>query len=223
VLLFNVDTSAMGLKGDDPKLPATLKEVEQKVKAIPGVQAASFAFFTFHQGFWTSRAFTREPGAPEGESRVIRNNIVGPDFFAAMGLPLVLGRGFGAQDTEKSQPVAVISESMAKRFFPNSSPLGKRFGISGPNSTEQIEVIGVVKDAKYGTLKEEFSPIAFYPHAQKPDAFSNFVVRFSGPSAAVVPQIRQTISQVDRNLPIDDVVTLSDCLRCCWRASDCTA
>ena len=210
VLLFQVDTSAMGLKGDDPKLPATLNEVEQKVKAVPGVQAASFAFFTFNQGFWTSRAFTREPGLPEGESRTVRNNIVGPDFFAAMGLPIVLGRGFGPQDTAKSQQVAVISESMAMRFFPNGSPLGKRFGIAGPNSTEQIEVIGVVKDAKYGTLKEEFRPIAFYPHAQKPDAFGNFVVRFSGSAGAVVPQIRQTIAQVNRNLPIDDVVSLTD-------------
>ncbi len=86
---------------------------------------------------------------PEGQSRSIRNNIVGPDFFAAMGIPVVQGRSFGPQDTENSQKVAVISESMAQRFFPNGSPVGKRFGIDGPNSTEAIEVIGVVKDAKF--------------------------------------------------------------------------
>jgi predicted permease len=210
VLLFQVDTSATGLKGDDPKTPALLNEVEQKVKAIPGVQAASFAFITFHQGFWTTPAYTREANSLEGVSRTLRNNIVGPDFFTVMGLPLVLGRGFGPQDTEKSQPVAVISESMAKRFFPSGSPVGKRFGINGPNSTEQIEVIGVVKDAKYGTLKEPFWPMAFYPYTQKPDVLGNLVVRFSGSAGAVVPQIRQTIRQVDRNLPIDDVVTLSE-------------
>src|SRR5688572_393350 len=140
VLLLQVDTSATGFKGDDPKLPALLNEVEQKVKAVPGVQAASFAFVTFHQGFWTTRAFTREPGLAEGESRTVRNNVVGPDFFTVMGLPVVLGRSFGPQDTAKSQKVSVISESMAKRFFPNGSPLGKRFGINGPDSTEQIEV-----------------------------------------------------------------------------------
>jgi hypothetical protein len=71
--------------------------------------------------------------------REIRNNIVGPDFFAAMGIPLVMGRGFGPQDTISSQKVAVISESMAQRFFPNGSPLGKRFGIEGPDSTEALE------------------------------------------------------------------------------------
>jgi predicted permease len=209
-MLFKVDTSATGYKEKDPKLPALLRDVEDKVKAIPGVQAASFAFFTFHQGVWTSPAYTREQPDIPPANRSIRNNIVGPDFFAAMGIPLVQGRGFGAQDTVSSQKVAVISEAMAQRFFPNGSPVGKRFGIDGPNSTEAIEVIGVAKDAKFGSLTEEAKPIAFYPHAQLPDVLGNLVVRFSGPSSAVVPQVRETIKQINRNLPVDDVVSLSD-------------
>jgi predicted permease len=209
-MLFKVDTSATGLKGSDPKLPALLSEVEDKVKAVPGVQAASFAFYTFHQGMWTGPAYTREQPDMTPALREIRNNIVGPDFFAAMGIPLVMGRGFGPQDTISSQKVAVISESMAQRFFPNGSPLGKRFGIEGPDSTEALEVIGVVKDAKFGKLTEDVEPIAFYPHSQSPDVLGNLVVRFSGPASAVVPQVRQTIQQINRNLPIDDVVSLSD-------------
>ena len=210
VLLLQVDTSATGLKDDNPKLPALLKEVEEKVKAVPGVQAASFAFITFNQGFWTGPAFTREPGGPEGPNRVVRHNVVGSDFFAAMGLPLVAGRTFGPQDTTTSQTVAVISESMAQKFFPNGSPLGRRFGINGPESSEKIEVVGVVRDAKYGSLTERIRPMAFYSHAQQPGPLANLVVRYSGAAGSVVPQIRQTIRQVDRNLPIDDVVTLSD-------------
>ena len=210
VLLLQVDTSATGLKDDNPKLPVLLREVEEKVKAVPGVQAASFAFITFNQGFWTGPAFTHEPGAPEGPNRVVRHNVVGPDFFAVMGLPLVAGRTFGPQDTHTSQTVAVISESMAQRFFPNGSPLGKRFGINGPQSSEKIEVVGVVRDAKYGSLTESIRPMAYYSHAQQPGALGNLVVRYSGAAGSVVPQIRQTIRQVDRNLPIDDVVTLSD-------------
>jgi predicted permease len=209
VMLLQVDTSATGYNGDDPRLPGLLREVEDKVRAIPGVQAASFAFFTFNQGFWTSIAHTHEPNSLEGEARAVRNNIVGPDFFTAMGLPFVMGRGFGPQDTDKSQKVAVITESMAQRFFPNGSPLGKRFGI-GRGSTDDIEVIGVVKDAKYGSLTEQFRPMAFYPYWQRPEVLSNLVVRFSGPASSVVPQIRQTIKQINRNLPVDDVVSLSD-------------
>ena len=209
-VLFRVDTSTTGYKDNDPKLTALMTEVEDKVRAIPNVQAASFAFITFGQGFWTSPAFTREVDIPEGQSRSVRNNTVGNDFFAAMGLPLVLGRGFGPQDTNTSQKVAVVSESMVQRFFPNGSPLGKRFGINGPDSRDEIEVIGVVKDAKYGTLTEKVRPMAFYPHSQLPGALGNLMVRFSGPSSAVVPQVRQTITQINRNLPIDDVVSLSD-------------
>ena len=209
-LLFRIDTSTAGLKNGDPQLAALMREVEDKTRAIPNVQAASFAFITFNQGFWTTPAYTREVDIPEGQSRTVRNNIVGGDYFAAMGLPLVQGRNFGPQDTRESQKVAVVSESMVKKFFPNGSPLGKRFGVNGPESTERIEVIGVVKDAKYGSLQEEFRPMAYYPHAQLPDALGNLVVRVSGPESAVVPQIRETIKQINRNLPIDDVVSLSD-------------
>jgi predicted permease len=209
-VLFRVDTSTTGYKDGDPKLGALMTEVEDKVRAIPNVQAASFAFITFGQGFWTSPAFTREVDIPEGQSRTLRNNVVGNDFFTAMGLPLVLGRGFGPQDSNTSQKVAVVSESMAQRFFPNGSPLGKRFGINGPESKDEIEVIGVVKDAKYGSLTEKIRPMAFYPHSQLLGSLGNLMVRFSGPSSAVVPQVRQTISQINRNLPVDDVVSLSD-------------
>jgi len=208
--LFKIDTSATGLKGDDPKLPLLLSEVEGKVKQIPGVQAASFAFIVFNQGFWTGAAYTREDNIPEGQNRSLRNNIVGSDFFVAMGIPFVQGRGFGPQDIKSSQKVAVVTEAMVQKFFPTGNPIGKRFGIEGRESAETIEVIGVVKDAKYGNLKEPFRPMAFYPYTQVPDVLGNFVVRFSGPSSAVVPQVRETIKQINRNLPVDDVVSLSD-------------
>jgi ABC-type antimicrobial peptide transport system permease subunit len=174
VMMFQVDISSAGYKSDDPKLPALMQEVEEKVKAVPGVQSAAFAFIVFNQGFWTTRAHSHGDNIPEGQSRTLRNN-------------------------------------MAKKFFPSGSPVGQRFGIGPPTSPEDIEVIGVVKDAKYGNLKEEFRPMAFYPYTQvPPDVLNNFLVRFSGPESAVVPQVRQTIKQINRNLPVDDVVSLSD-------------
>jgi len=209
-MLFQVDTSATGYASEDPRLPRLLREIEDRVRAVPGVQAVSFGSFIFNQGLWSGPAYTREQNSLTDDSREVRYNLVGPDFFTAMGVPLVQGRGFGPQDTDKSQKVAVITESMAQRFFPNTSPVGKRFGTDGPESSEQIEVIGVVKNAKFGTLTEEFAPMAFYPHSQQPNLLLNLVVRFSGPASAIVPQVRQTIKQIDRNLPVDDVVSLSD-------------
>jgi predicted lysophospholipase L1 biosynthesis ABC-type transport system permease subunit len=90
------------------------------------------------------------------------------------------------------------------------SPLGKRFGLDGPNSADQIEVVGVVSDAKYGSLTEQFHPMAYYSHTQRPQPLSNFVVRFTGVPEAVVPPLRQAIKQVNHNLPVDEVVALSD-------------
>ena len=207
-LLFRVDTATTGYK--DAQLATMLREVEEKVKAVPGVQAASFSFFIFNQGGWTSPVFTRDQTFAEGQSQNVRQNLVGQDYFTTMGIPLILGRGFGPQDTDKSQRVAVISEMMAQRFFPDSSPLGRRFGTSGPESREQIEIIGVVKDANYESLTEPLRPMAYYPHAQRPRPLDSFVVRFSGAPDVAIPQVRQAIRQVNPNLPIDEVVSLSE-------------
>ena len=209
VMLFDTDSSTVGYKRDDPRLLAMLNDVQTNVRRVPGVTAAAYSFFVFNQGVWTSLAFTSEPNQPEGRNK-IRNNVVGSEFFEAMGLPITLGRGFGSQDTAQSQKVAVISEAMAQRFFPNVSPLGKRFGVEGPESLNSTEIVGVVKDAKNGSVNEEFRPMAYYPLAQRPDAFGNFVVRFSGSPTSIVPQVRAAIKQVNPNLPIDEVVSLSD-------------
>jgi predicted permease len=206
VMLFQVDTATTGFKG--AQFAPLLREVEEKVKAVPGVQAASFSSYIFNQGQWTSRVFTGGPDQPEGQ-RSVRQNVVGPDYFTTMGIPLVSGRGFGPQDTDNSQKVAVISEAMAQRFFPNGSPLGRRFGTYGRELGE-FEIVGVVKDAKYGNVTEQLRPMAYYPHVQRPQSLDNFVVRFSGAPAAFVPQVRRAIQEVNRNLPIDEVVGLSD-------------
>ncbi len=207
VWLFRLDTTATGYKVE--QMAPLLREVEEQVKAVPGVQAASFAFMSFNQGQWTSAIATREPTPPEGQNRVVRNNVVGKDYFATLGIALVLGRNFNAQDTEKTQPVAVISEVMAERFFPDRSPLGQRFGRT-LEKPDQFEIIGVVKDAKYGSLTEQPRPMAYYFYEQQGEVLNNFIVRFSGAPEALIPQVRRTIQEVNRNLPVDDVVSMSD-------------
>jgi len=207
VMLFYVDATTTGYKG--AQLNALLREVEERVKTTPGVQAASFSAYFFNQGAWTSSIFTRDQNLPEGQSRDVSNKFVGHEYFTTMGILLLQGRVFGPQDTDKSQQVAVISEAAARRFFPNSSPLGKRFGRVAENNG-QFEIIGVVKDAKDMSLTEEWRPIAYYPYSQGSEPMSNLVVRYSGAPEAVVRQARQAIREVNRNLPIDGVVSLSE-------------
>lgn len=207
VMLFRTDVAATGYKVE--QFAPLVREVEEKVKAVPGVQASSFSFMLISQGQWTSAVSTREPIQLEESKRVVRNNVVGKGYFTTMGIPLILGRNFSAQDTEKSQKVAVISEAMAERLFPNSSPLGKHFGRTA-ETPDQFEIIGVVKDAKYGSLTEQPRPMAYYFYEQQGEILNNFVVRFSGAPDAVLPQVREAIRQVNPNLPVDEVVSLSD-------------
>jgi len=207
VMLFYVDTTTTDYKG--AQLNALLREVEERVKAKPGVQAVSFSAYFFNQGAWTSSMFTRDQNLPERQSGLVSNKAVGQDYFTTMGIRLLQGRVFGPQDTEKSQQVAVISETTAQRFFPNSSPIGRRFGRL-PERSEQFEIIGVVKDAKDMSLTEEWRPIAYFPYSQSGEPMSNLVVRYSGSPEAVIQQARQAIREVNRNLPIDGVVSLSE-------------
>ena len=206
VVLFQLYTFMLGY--EYAQYAPLLREIEEKVKAVPGVQAASFSSFVFNQGQWTSRIFTGGPDQPEGQ-RSARQNLVGPDYFTTLGIPLIAGRGFGPQDTDKSPKVAVISEALARRFFPDGSPLGKRFGTYG-RPPDEFEIVGVVKDAKYVAVTEQWRPMVYYPHAQNPQPVENFVVRFAGAPAAGIPQVRRAIQEVNRNLPIDEVVSLSD-------------
>lgn len=209
VLLFQIDSDSIGYK-EDSRLVKLYKDAEEKVSLIPGVRAASFSMFAFNQGGWTSPASTRGDSSSAHTEQRVRHNSVGPDFFSAMGLPLLGGRSFGAQDTETSPKVAVISEALANRLFPGASPLGKRFGRGGPEHSGDIEVVGVVKDAKYEDLMEQQRAMAYYPYTQSIQYLSNFEVNFSGEAGAIAAETRRAIKEVNRDLPIVEVVRMSE-------------
>jgi predicted permease len=208
VVLFQIDTDSIGYK-TDARLAKLYRDVEEKVSLIPGVNAASFSMFAFNQGGWNAPASTRRDSA-NTHTEQIRNNSVGLDFFSAMGLPLLAGRAFGEQDTESSPKVAVISDVLARRLFPNEPPLGKRFGLGGAEHSDDIEVIGVVTDAKYGNLMEEPQPMAYYPYSQSIGFLNNFEVNFSGQPGAIISETRRAIKEVNRDIPIGEAVLMSE-------------
>jgi predicted permease len=211
VLLLQLATDSVGFKQDDPLFANLYREVEEKVNAIPGVRAASFSLFSFNQGAVTIPISVKGAASPISGNPVILNNVVGPDFFTAMNLPLILGRPFGPRDTKTSPKVAVISEEMARRFFPQESPLGKRYRLGPSEDADEIEVIGVVKDAKYRSLYESPQPMAYYPYSQQTFVpLGNFEVSFSGESGGIVAAVRRAIKEVNRNLPIAEVTMFSE-------------
>jgi predicted permease len=205
--LFQIDSATSGYKG--AQLSNLLVEVEDRVRRIPGVEAAAFSFVTFNQGGWHSPIFTADQTPPEGDAMVVRQNTVGDDYFKAMGIPLVSGRTFTRLDTEQPQKAAVVSETLAQRFYPNTSAVGKHFGKSGDKRGE-FEIIGVVKDVKYQGLRERPRPMVYYSMKQVPEPLSNFILRVPGDPQTVIPVVRRTLREVNTNLPVDDVVSMEE-------------
>ncbi len=132
VLMFAMDATGANLPQETPEQFHSVQlqeQIEQRVRALPGVQSDSFSMFTFNQGEWSNDAvFQGVARTPENSRDVLFNN-VGNGFFQTMGLTLKEGRGFTPQDTQHSVPVAVINETMARRFFPDR-PVGEAIGHS---------------------------------------------------------------------------------------------
>jgi len=168
--------------------------------------------FTFDQGAWSEDGWTEEESPEAKSDREILYNKVGTGFFSTMGLPLVAGRTFGPEDTLNSPKVAVINETMARRFFPSESPLGRRFRLGGPDAKPENDklVIGVVKDAKYMALRERPWPAAYLPFSQAVGYLWDFEVRFTGDAQSTVAAVRQAIREVDPRLPVSGVGTLAE-------------
>ena len=121
VLNFDLDEYADGYL-PDARLASTMEEIEDRVRSLPGVRAAGFAMFTFNQGQWSDSVVVEGiPRTPENSAEVLMNR-VSAGFLDAMGLPILVGRPFGPADNAHSPKVALINETMARRFFPGSLP-----------------------------------------------------------------------------------------------------
>ncbi|UWZ82386.1 ABC transporter permease [Occallatibacter riparius] len=215
-LVFSLDSSTANLPHKTPDEIRSVRlqeQIESRVQTIPGVQADSFAFFTFNQGGWSDQVlFQGVTRTPHNGEDVFFNN-VGNGFFSAMGIPLVAGRTFTANDTQTSPKVAVINETMARRFFPDGWAIGKRFAIGeAPDHPGEIEVIGIVKDAKYTALNEGTLMGAYFPCTQQVGFYGNFVVRYA-PGAnrsEIISRTRAAVAQINPNILLNSVTSLEE-------------
>jgi predicted permease len=213
VLMCSIDSIGAGYK-EDAHLESMMQRLEERVNALPGVRGSSFAFTVFNQGGWTTHVVV--PGrAPNEHDPDVDHNIVGSRYFDAMGLPIVLGRGFLTEDSLGSKRVAVINETMARTYFAGASPLGRTFTVNVGDGTPQIpewqniEIVGVVKNAKYMDLDERPMPAVLYPHSQHVGYRYYFITRYTGDKEAVSRAITQIASDIDPSLPLGEFTTLA--------------
>ncbi|MGH9656655.1 MAG: FtsX-like permease family protein, partial [Bryobacteraceae bacterium] len=146
------------------------------------------------------------PPLPPGKSSTADYATVSPDYFRVMRIPLLRGRLFAEQDSPSNPKVAIIGETLARRYFPNQDPIGRqmRFGFP-PNSNVSREIVGVVGDVRDVTLNKKPGPMMYVPFAQAPLYGGEVVVRTSLGASSVAASIRQVVHSIDKALPVTDV------------------
>jgi putative ABC transport system permease protein len=155
----------------------------------------------------TSFLIEGRPQPPPNQEPVAWYNSVSPDYFRAMEMPIIHGRSFTQLDNEKSPLVVIISETMARRYWPNEDPLGQKIG-RGPDRWR--EIVGIVKDVKHFGLDANTPPTMYFPMQQVPARAMNLVVRTSGDPLSLAPALRTQVWTGDRNLAIAGLGTMSD-------------
>ena len=205
LLLARLDPSRSGY--DSEQAVSVYERITEKLQVIPGVRAVSLSRFAFLNGStWVSTLHV------EGQDRVDGFNshmmTVAPNFFEAMGIPLLAGHTFEAQDGRDAPPVVVINSTAARELFGSDNPLGRRVGFS-PEERSEFQVIGVVQDVKYNSVRDVAPPTTYRSTVQSPLSNATFVIRTAGPPSALTAAVHDAVQQVDPRLPLMDVRTQS--------------
>jgi predicted permease len=217
LLSFGVDPALNGY--DAGKARQFAKSLLERLKTTPGVEGAGFATQRLLEGSQWNSSITIEGYQPKpDENVVVWNNAVSPGYFHAMGIPLLAGRDFTDRD-ERTTPaaegtpdfrVAIANERFAKHYFGTSNPIGRRVGFGAdPNTPTPIEIIGVVRDAKYTDVRDEVQKQLFYPYLEgsRPGGFTVYL-RTRRPAVEMFAAARRTVQQLDPNMPVHATRTL---------------
>jgi predicted permease len=211
LLLFTVEPGLIGYKNE--RLASLYQQASERIESVPGVRSVTFSRVPLLSGGESDRDVYL-PGtqpAPDGKvasSGDVYIHQVRENFLPAMEIPLLAGRGLAPHDDAHAPKVAVVNETFARLFFRGENPVGKRFGF-GPETANDIEVVGLARDAKYASPREETHPTVYLPWQQELNAVRTvtFEVRATGDPKASVNAIRQAVGEVDSNLPLKDIRT----------------
>ena len=213
----NILTLAISLPGskykEDPQLISFYQQALERIKSLPTVGDAAVTLALPSQGAaWTSD-FSIEGRAPEDYGKEVRHNVVSSDYFRTMKVPLAGGRLFTDYDDKDHPMVVVINEALARGFFSNEDPIGKRLKFSKPEVEDDwITIVGVVKNEKLEGLAAEVKPEVYQSFLQTANNSANFVVRTTTDPRALTTAVRTEISAIDKDIPIFNVKTMKEVL-----------
>ncbi|MBP1634217.1 MAG: hypothetical protein H6Q10_791 [Acidobacteria bacterium] len=203
ITTFSVDPALSGYTRER-SIPF-YQQLRERLRAVPGVISVSLAAITPLTGdLYMATVKVDGYRVKEGEHVNVEFNMVGPDYFKTLGIPLVAGRDFGEADTSAAPRVAIVNEKMARYFWGDESPIGRRFGMGRDRPTD-IEVVGVVRDGKQASLKDDVARVAYIPYTQDEElgALTGFVRSAGGELTA--DTLRQAVRRIDGGVPVFDV------------------
>ena len=199
----------LGLHGYNPDRAGQFQQqLLEKARTLPGVEAATLGTFVPFALYSSLNVAVPEGKTVHGlqDMTVTPYGRVAPDFVQAMGMTLLRGRGFSAQDKTGAPLVAIINEEMAAQFWPGQDPLGKRCYVGGPPA---LEVVGVVRNGRYMMVGEASSPFILQPLAQSYDlAPLTLYLRTQSDLAGLVPDVRKLVQELDPALPLYNIETM---------------
>lgn len=209
----NALTMRLDLFGARYRQPAQLvnfyQELLQRVRALPGVEAAGFAQAIPGQGYYTDDGFAivEHPPLPKDQAQFAMNRWADPGFFAAMRIPMLRGHTFDEIRILNGADQAVINAAFARQYFPNEDPLGKHMVLGG----RTYEVVGIVGDTR-PSLAEDMQPIQYYPLFTGMQNNGTLVIRSSHDVDQLALPVQKIVQSMDRDLPVSDVLTMDQLL-----------
>jgi predicted permease len=194
---------------NESRMTALFQQMTDRLRAVAGVRSVALSNMPLLSGGVNSTSIfvagrTYAPGRNNDNN--INRLVVSPGFFETMEMPLRTGRGFTERDNQSATKVVVINEAAVRKYFANENPIGQHIG-SSVETAGQLEIVGVLRDAKYDSVREPAPPTEFVPVLQSRLPTAIFVVRTATDPLAVVGAIREAVRQIDPNLPLMDVFT----------------
>jgi len=208
VVTVRLDVRSAGY--DYTELPALYDRLVERAAAVPGVQSASLSVHGFAASIATSGFVIPGRTFAPGEANA-QQNFVTPGYFATVGITITRGRGFTRADRVDGPKVVIVNESMARHLFGTTDVIGRRFRHGTP---PDLEIVGVVSDARVNALRDLPPRLVYYPLAQGPQEYINSLeVRVAGPPEPVMAGLRNAVRDVSATLPVREIATLTDLLQ----------
>jgi predicted permease len=187
------------------------QQAVQRIDAIPGVESAaigeSLELYPSALGYWLRPVVLENGPKPSGSDvEMVQSNTVGETYFRTVGMTLLSGRAFDDQDRAGHPRVVVVNQTLAERFWPEASPLGKKLRFQGEE--EPLQVVGVVADARYNSLGEGPKPYLYLPLRQEYTTPVFMHVRTRRDAAALLPAVRKVMGDLNANLGLGFTLTM---------------